>query len=244
MPSFEVVHPCRVPFCKGCLRSTADASTLHHECFKVFVQKSPGWLDQKLEKLAFVTTWKNPFRYAHSLKLHPELDSVQAMDLVAELCELPKPQGVALPRVVVEMIRHLSEDAIFWQYASVLDLVNRVNSMEKMGRLVSHKISHVASWKRGLPPVLTSDSDSSAGSIFRIKVDTYGISSVERFHERPLPSTPRSNSAGYIIQTQDKLRNAALDFQVSLTRKGSISLFDPNIPRLDFVVFAPTHQQT
>ncbi|RSL60299.1 hypothetical protein BHE90_000960 [Fusarium euwallaceae] len=211
--TFHSLRLCRQPFCDAC-NEAPDVATLHTECFNVFMQKCTA--SDNLEKLACFTTWREPWHAAPSLGLHPQLEIKKAMHLAADLCGTQRLRS--LPLEIAEMIQHLSESAVFWRYASVMELVERASmvSNEKQA-VISHDISKIDSWERGHSPVTTRDSRSSTpNAIVRIKIDSCGISGIERLREAPSPSNSRSDSFAYVVETEHSLRNTTVNFKVCL----------------------------
>lgn len=189
-------------------------ATIHAECFNVFVHKCQ--IENKLERLALSTAWREPWRAAPSLGLRPRLAIKKAMHLAADLCNMPILRS--LPDEIGELIRSLSESAPFWRYASVMDLVDRVSTTndEESGTLTSHRVSDICSWNRGLPPVISCSSHPVPGNtLFRITIDSSGINSIEKLQQDlPSSSTGRSDTFAYIVENKTALRGVMVDFQV------------------------------
>jgi hypothetical protein len=162
------------------------------------------------------------------------------MHLAADLCDMQRLCSV--PLEIAEMIQRLSESAVFWRYASVMELVDRASTTwntEKQA-LTSYDIAEIDSWERGFSPILTRGSHSSSlNTVIRIKIDSCGISSIERLVEAPSPSNSRSDSFAYIVETEHSLRNTTVSFKVCLTLYVSQLLVFSNMASLDFVALFP-----
>lgn len=214
--TFHSLRLCRQPFCHAC-KEAPDVATLHTECFNVFMQKCT--VVDKLERLACFAAWREPWHAAPSLGLRPHLDIEKAMHLAADLCDMQRLRS--LPLEIADMVQRLSYSAVFWRYASVLELVDRASTTwnAEEQALASHDISEVDSWKRGLSPTVTRDSHPSPYNavVIRIKMDSCGISSIERLPEAPSLSNSRSDSFAYIVETEHALRNMTVNFKVCLT---------------------------
>lgn len=235
--TFHSLRLCRQPFCDAC-NEAPDVATLHTECFNVFMQKCTA--ADKLERLASFVTWREPWHTGPSLGLRPRLDIKRAMHLAADLCDMQRLCSV--PLEIAEMIQRLSESAVFWRYASVMELVDRASTTwntEKQA-LTSYDIAEIDSWERGFSPILTRGSHSSSlNTVIRIKIDSCGISSIERLVEAPSPSNSRSDSFAYIVETEHSLRNTTVSFKVCLTLYVSQLLVFSNMASLDFVALFP-----
>ncbi|RSL54589.1 hypothetical protein CEP54_009813 [Fusarium duplospermum] len=213
--TFHSLRLCRQPFCDACNKAP-DVATLHTECFNVFMQKCTA--TDKLERLACFTTWREPWHAAPSLGLRPRLNIKKAMNLAADLCGMQR--LCSLPLEIAEMIQHLSESAVFWRYASVMELVERASAIgDEKHSLTSYDISKIDLWERGAFPILTRDTAlSEPNAVIRIKIDSSGISSIERLPETPSPSNSRSDSVAYIVETEHSLRNMTVNFKFGLCR--------------------------
>ncbi|KAM6520197.1 hypothetical protein FALCPG4_013750 [Fusarium falciforme] len=214
--TFHGLRLCRQPFCDAC-NEAPDVATLHTECFNVFMQKCTA--TDKLERLACFATWREPWHASPSLGLRPRLDIKRAVHLAADLCDMQRLRS--LPLEIAEMIQRLSESAVFWRYASVMEFVDRASTTwntEKQA-LSSYDIAQIDSWERGLSLILTRSSRSSTpNAVIRIKIDSCGISSIERLLEAPSPSNSRSDSLAYIVEAEHSLRNTTVNFKFGLCR--------------------------
>ncbi|KAF5026744.1 hypothetical protein F66182_1163 [Fusarium sp. NRRL 66182] len=174
----------------------------------------------KLERLAFLTTWREPWHGAPSLGLRPRLDIGNAMHMAAELCDMPRLRS--LPPEIAEIVRSFSESALFWRYVSVSELVDRASkTFDDKKEIASRPILRLRSWKRGSLPVGRSRSlPATTKPAYRITMDSCGICSIDRISE-PLPSPPssyHSDSFAYIVETEATLRGITLDFAHGLCR--------------------------
>lgn len=208
-------------------------ATMHVDCFNTYMQKCPvleiqsGSLDEfmqkctvasniKLERLTFQTPWKEPWRRFPSLRRRPmQPDTMRALPLVAKLCNCLK--ILSLPVEIAEMIRVLSDSAIFWRYALVFELAHNWTAInteetEETDEPVAYPVSRIQSWERGCRPTLTPEPGNDP--VISIEIDSRGINRIERLPQRRLEGSDRSDKNGYIVETATALGESTFIFRV------------------------------
>lgn len=115
------------------------------------------------------------------------------------------------------MIGEYAQPSPLSRYRTVIDLAADLNSQE-LSRQPSLPLSEIASWERGGHAVV----NKSLPPIVRITIDCWGLKRIERLADNPPFAGKRSDAEVYIIETQERLRDVTVQFQV---RHNGLSCF-------------------
>lgn len=136
------------------------------------------------------------------------------MQLAATACSLP--QLTAVPAEILHLIGEYAQPSPLDRYRAVIDLAADLNSQEQ-SRQQSLSLSEIASWERGGHAAV----NKSPHPIVRFTIDCWGLKRIERLADNPPFAGKRSDTEVYIIETLERLRDVAVQFQVSYTRSYS-----------------------
>lgn len=133
------------------------------------------------------------------------------MQLAATACSLP--QLTTIPAEISHLIGEYVQSSPLSRYRTVIDLAADSNSKE-LSWQAPQLLSKIASWERGGKAVV----ESILPPIIRITIDCWGLKRIERLGENPPFAGKRSDTEVYIIETQERLRDVTVQFQVRDTR--------------------------
>lgn len=178
---------------------------MHVDCYNLFRQRCKA--SDSLYRLWLSAAWRRPWLSAPSLRLAPDADVNETMQLAAAACSLP--QLTAVPAEILHMIGEYAQPSPLSRYRTVIDLAADWNGRE-LSWQPSLPLSKIASWERDRHAVVKSD----LLPIVKITIDCWGLKRIERLTDYPPFAGNRSDTEVYIIETQDRLRDVTVQFQV------------------------------
>lgn len=129
------------------------------------------------------------------------------MRLAATACSLP--QLAAVPAEILQIIGAYAQPSPLSRYRTVIDLAADWSGRE-LSCQPSLPLSEIALWERDGHAVVEGDLD----PVVKITIDCWGLKRIERLTDYPPFAGNRSDTEVYIIETQDRLRDVRVQFQV------------------------------
>ncbi|KAL7924041.1 hypothetical protein ACQKWADRAFT_35977 [Trichoderma austrokoningii] len=199
---------CRRPSCEECDDRAADAATIHVDCYNLFRQRCKT--SDALYRLWLTAAWRKPWNRAPS-RLAPDVDASKTMLLAATACSLP--QLTAVPAEILQIIGAYAQPSPLGRYRAVIDLAAGWNGRAPTW-LPSLPLSKIASWERDGRAVV----EGNLAPIVKMTIDCWGLKRIERLTDYPPFTGKRSDTEVYIIETDERLKDAMVRFQSGLAR--------------------------
>lgn len=133
------------------------------------------------------------------------------------LLELPS-SAEGLPVEILDIVRSYSADSLFWRYMDSVNLLLKVNYINKNDRIIEAPLCLVASWTRGFAPKLLQDvEEDGEDPVVQVAIDSRGLFRIKRIPESSLTSSSKKRRNVRYIQVRALAllkEDALVQFQV------------------------------
>lgn len=185
---------CRQSACQICAVSP-EASIVHYECLAIFVHESDLSQDSALGHLWAVELFRNPWLKAPLLHLEDRhLIDPGALDRVARWSKLPQLQF--LPPELLNTVRHLLPHTLFWRAVSTVSAAGRVDPNQTSHPQRVLRLDSLERYERGMKIAFVSKYPR---PVIRVRIDSEGIHTIQRFPAQPVYRPDRSKYWAYIM---------------------------------------------
>ena len=192
-------HPGEVTLCRrkyecGHCFDSAEAVTIHFDCYRLFRQSYHG--DNTLNSVWILSAWRYPWQPLPPTHHELDLDDrniISVSPLRAEALGMPK--LASLPPTILQDIRADSIESPFWHYSAIQDLAEKMSSAAVGNSCKVYQLDKIEAWNRGESPVIAKEASKSV--LVRVTLDCRGIRKIERLPGWPQYRHWRSNRLAY-----------------------------------------------